>query len=147
MTGSLINQCLCVIWAEGKIVWVERMIYCHPTKMQHGLLSTKSELHRGNEPPVKDYNGTVKNCRQWRRFFELIATHLQTIFLLAVSTSPWTFPYPQLPTRDGSRSHCTAGLNRQDQEVYQYWHSVSQAGSWPNVGCHNQDLFFHPFPK
>lgn len=34
-------------------MWVERMLYCHSTKMQRTPLSTKSELLSGNETPVK----------------------------------------------------------------------------------------------
>lgn len=144
--GFLISQYLGMIWAKEKIMCVERMIDCHSTKMQLIPLPTNPELLRGSETPVTRVQWDHTNCRHGRHFLGIKATHLQTIFLLAVSSQSWTFPYPQLTHAALIQEPWQGMAKRHSQEVYQYSHFVSQAGASPHVGDHNQNLFLSPFP-
>lgn len=76
-------------------MWVERIIYCHSTKMQCTPVTTKSELLiqlqlcSGRKTPVKGVPWDHYRLQALEtRFFGIKATHLQTMFLLAVSNWP-----------------------------------------------------------
>lgn len=84
--GFLINQYLCMIWAKGKFICVEKMTDCHSTKMQLIPLPANPELLGGSETPVTRVQWDHTNCRHWRHFSGIKATHLQTILVLAVSS-------------------------------------------------------------